>query len=484
MRIFASLALLASTILATSYVEHGRKAYLLDKADLRIVTTEGSRRVPLFGIPVTILVGSRPYVLTSQALFAVDTVNEQVSTAFRLDRAYSNAVLGAGDRIYLLGADALSVVQGSAAKMNLLYTYGLPRLASSMFLLPRGELLFIPSQGLNAFTYNPNTKKIADVKLPWAPRYPLLIGSTLVDRDSAGLRFFSLSTKKSSSINLGSEPTRVSIWQGKALAATPAELLLVDPLSATVLARRTIAGIRRLSTVDSEGFATVLAGNNLITLSLPSLVPADTFNASCPRTRNTRNTRNTYSSAYPFFGKPLFVCGDKLAIPGASPKTRGYLVQSVRITEGQAFSLQVGAFSNPMSFGPLMENLARQGLPYYYVEEGGLTRFRVGFFRTRAEADRFRSFLDDYGAWVIAEQSTRQLTHSIHDLNRDRRPDGIVAKADSVLVFTLSQRTWIEILKASQLPEPVTNVYLKGNRAFAELKHSGLKELVLPDSNQ
>ncbi len=479
MRLLASLALLASTVLAVSYVEHGRKAYLLDSPDLRIVTTEGSRRVPLFGIPVTILVGSRPYVLTSQALFAVDTVNEQVSTAFRLDRAYSSALVGAGDRIYLLGADALSVVQGSAAKMSLLYTYGLPRLASSMFLLPRGELLFIPSQGLNAFTYNPNTKKIADVKLPWSPRYPLLIGSTLVDRDSAGLRFFNLTTKKASSLDLGSAPTRVSAWQGKALAATPAELLLVDPLSATVLARSTIAGIRRLSAIDSEGFATVLAGNNLMTFSLPALIPTDTFNASC-----TRNTHNTRSSAYPFFGKPLFVCGDRLALPGASPKTRGYLVQSVRVTEGKAFSLQVGAFRDPASFGPLMEKLARQGLPYYTLEEQGLTKFRVGFFKTRAEADRVRSFLGDINSWVVTENATRSLVYSIHDLNLDRCPDGIVAKADSVLVFTLKERTWIEVLKASQLPEPVKDVYLKGNRAFAELKQSGLRELVLPDSNQ
>ncbi|TET22044.1 MAG: SPOR domain-containing protein [Candidatus Stahlbacteria bacterium] len=476
MRLLASLALLASAVLAASYVEHEGKAYLLDSHDLRIVTSEGSSRVPLFGTPVTILVGSRPYVLTSQALFAVDPANEQVSAVFRLDRAYSSAVIGTDDRIYLLGADALSVVQGSAAKMSLLYTYGLPRLASSMFLLPSGELLFLPASGLSAFTYNPNTKKIIDVKLPWIPRYPLLIGSTLVDRNSLGLWFFSPSTRKSASLNLGSEPTRVSAWQGKVLAATASELVLADPASSTLLARTQIADIRKLSTIDSEGFATVLAGNSLITVSLPSLVPADTFNASC--------TRNTHSSAYPFFGKPLFVCGEKLALPGASQQTRSYLVQPVKITEGQAFSLQVGAFANPISFGPLMENLARQGLPYYTVKEGGLTKFRVGFFRTRAEADRFRSFLQDYGAWVIAEHSTRQLTHSLHDLNLDRRPDGIVAKADSVLVFTLSQRTWIEVLKASKLPEPVTNVYLKGNRAFAELKQSGLRELVLPDSIQ
>jgi len=480
-RLLASLALLASTVLAVSYVEHGRKAYLLDSPDLRIVTAEGSRRVPLFGSPVTILVGSRPYVLTSQALFAVDPANEQVSTAFRLDRAYSSAVLGAGDRIYLLAADALSVVQGSAAKMNLLYTYGLPRLASSMFLLPRGELLFIPSQGipsqgLNAFTYNPNTRKIVDVKLPWIPRYPLLIGSVLVDRDSAGLRFFNLATNKASSLDLGSAPTRVSAWQGKALAATAAELLLVDPLSATVLARSTIAGIRRLSAIDSEGFATVLAGNNLMTFSLPALIPTDTFNASC--------ARNTHSSTYPFFGKPLFVCGDRLALPGTTPKTRSYLVQSVRTTEDKAFSLQVGAFMDPVSFGPLMENLARQGLPYYTVKEGGLTKFRVGFFRTRAEADRVRSFLGDINSWVVTENATRSLVYSIHDLNLDRRPDGIVAKADSVLILTLRERTWVEVLRASRLPEPVKDVYLKGNRAYAELEHSGLKELVLPDSIQ
>jgi len=480
-RLLVSLALLASAVLAASYVEHGGKAYLLDSHDLRIVTSEGSSRVPLFGTPVTILLGSRPYVLTSQALFAVDPANEQISAVFRLDRAYSSAVIGTDDRIYLLGADALSVVQGSAAKMSLLYTYGLPRLASSMFLLPSGELLFLPSQGLNAFTYNPNTKKIIDVKLPWIPRYPLLIGSVLVDRDSAGLRFFSLSTRRSSSLNLGSEPTRVSAWQGKVLAATSSELILADPSSAAILARTQIADIRKLSTIDSEGFATVLAGNNLITVSLPSLVPADTFNASCPR--NT-HSRNTHSSAYPFMGKPLFVCGDRLAIPGASQQTRSYLVQSVRAAEDRAFSLQVGAFSNPASFGPLMENLARQGLPYYFVEEGGLTKFRVGFFRTRAQADRFRSFLDDYGAWVIAEHSTRQLTHSLHDLNRDRRPDGIVAKADSVLVSTLSQRTWIEVLKASKLQATVNDVYLKGNKAYAELDGVGLRELVLPDSIQ
>jgi len=141
-------------MVATSYVVHTEKSYLLDKTDLRIITCEGSSRVPLFGTPVTILLGSRPYVLTSQALFAVDPANEQVSAVFRLDRAYSSAVIGTDDRIYLLGADALSVVQGSAEKMSLLYTYGLPRLASSMFLLPSGELLFLPAQGLNSFTYN------------------------------------------------------------------------------------------------------------------------------------------------------------------------------------------------------------------------------------------------------------------------------------------------------------------------------------------
>ena len=105
-------------------------------------------------------------------------------------------------------------------------------------------------------------------------------------------------------------------------------------------------------------------------------------------------------------------------------------------------------------------------------------------FRTRAEADRVRSFLGDIDSWVVTENATRSLVYSIHDLNLDRCPDGIVAKADSVLVFTLKERTWIEVLKASQLPEPVKDVYLKGNRAFAELKQSGLRELVLPDSNQ
>ena len=479
----AFLFLLVTTLGGSSYVEYEGKAYLLEKTDLRIITSEGSRRVALFGTPVTILVGSRPYVLTSQALFAIDPAAEQVATAFRLDRAYSAAVLGAGDRIYLLGADAVSVVQGSGTKMSLLYTYGLPRLASSMFLLPQGELLFLPASGLLASTFNPNTKRTTDIKLGWRPRYPLLVGSVLADRDSAGLRLFSFSTKKSYSINLGSEPTKISLWQGKVLAATASELVLCDPSSATILARIKIANTRRLSSIDSESFATVLVGNNLITVSLPALIPIDTFNASCARTRNT-HTRNTHSSAYPFFGKPLFRCGDKLALPGGTQQTETYLVQPVKSFEGQAFSLQVGAFSNPMSFGPLMENLARQGLPYYFVEEGGLTKFRVGFFGSRAEADRFRSFLDDYGAWVITEQSTRQLTHSLHDLNRDRRPDGIVAKGDSVLVFTLKERTWIQVLKASKLPESVTDVYLKGNRAFAELKHSGLRELVLPDSTQ
>jgi hypothetical protein len=473
-KILTSLLLLTSSILAASYVEHGGKAYLLEETDLRIITPQGSRRVALFGSPVAILVGSRPYVLTSQALFAIDQAAEQVSTAFRLDRAYSAAKLGSGDRIYLLGADAVSVVQGSATKMSLLYTYGLPRLCGEMFLLPSGHLFLIPSTGTSAVVFNPNNKSVSGLNLPWHPNRPVLIGSVLVDRDSAGLRFFNLATKKASSLDLGSEPTHLSIWQGKALVATPAELLLLDPLSATVFARSTITGIRRLSAIDSESFATVLAGNNLITVSLPSLVPADTFNASCQE----------HSSVYPFFGKPLFCCGEKLALPGGTQQTETYLVQSVRSFEGQAFSLQVGAFFNPMSFGPLMENLARQGLPYYFVEEGGLTKFRVGFFRTRAEADRFRSFLDDYGAWVISEQSTQRLTHSIHDLNRDRRPDGIAAKGDSVLVFTLSQGTWIEVLKVSQLPEPLTDVYLKGNRAFAELKNSGLRELVLPDSTR
>ncbi|MEA1904781.1 MAG: hypothetical protein U9M97_02735, partial [Candidatus Hadarchaeota archaeon] len=87
-------------------------------------------------------------------------------------------------------------------------------------------------------------------------------------------------------------------------------------------------------------------------------------------------------------------------------------------------------------------------------------------------------------SWVVTENATRSLVYSIHDLNLDRCPDGIVAKADSVLILTLRERTWVEVLRASRLPEPVKDVYLKGNRAYAELEHSGLKELVLPDSNR
>ncbi|MEA3312170.1 MAG: hypothetical protein U9Q76_08135, partial [candidate division WOR-3 bacterium] len=87
-------------------------------------------------------------------------------------------------------------------------------------------------------------------------------------------------------------------------------------------------------------------------------------------------------------------------------------------------------------------------------------------------------------SWVVTENATRSLVYSIHDLNLDRCPDGIVAKADSVLILTLLERTWVEVLRASRLTEPVKDVYLKGNRAYAELEHSGLKELVLPDSTQ
>jgi len=479
MRFLASLVLLSSTLLGVSYVEYGAKAYLLDKTDLRIISQEGSSRVPLFGSPVTLLAGSRTYVLTSQALFAIDSCTEQVTTVFRLDRPYSSAVIGSGDRIYLLAADAVTVVQGSATRMSLLYTYGLPGLASSMFLLSSGQLLFLPSTGLTAFTYNPGTRKTTNVKLPWIPRHPLLVGSVLVDSDSLGLRFFSLTTKQSSSVNLGSEATHICQWQGKVLAATASELVLADPASSTVLARTAIQGTRKLSAVNRENFAAVLAGNSLITVRLPSLVPADTFNATC-----TRNTPRNTSSAYPFFGKPLFICGDKLALPGASQQTQSFLVQPVQTVEGQAYSIQVGAFSDPMSFGPLMEMLARQGIPYYFVEDAGLTKFRIGFFRNRRDADRFRSYLAERGAWVISEHGTRRLTHSIHDINRDRRPDGVVFKGDSVLVFTLKERTWIEVLKASQLPATVNDAYLKGNKAYAQLEGIGLRELVLPDSTQ
>ncbi len=474
MRFLASLVLLSSTLLGVSYIEYGAKAYLLDKTDLRIISQEGSSRVPLFGSPVTLLAGSRPYVLTSQALFALDSSTEQVTTVFRLDRPYSSAVIGSGDRIYLLGADAVTVVQGSATRMSLLYTYGLPGLVSSMFMLSSGQLFFLPSTGLTAFTYNPGTKKTTDVKLPCTPRHPLLVGSVLVDSDSLGLRFFSLATKQSSLVNLGAEATHICQWQGKVLAATASELVFADPVSSTVLARSAIQGICKLSTVDRENFAAVLAGNSLITVRLPSLVPADTFNATC----------QGRASVYPFFGKPLFVCDDKLALPGASQQTQSFLVQPVQTVEGQAYSIQVGAFSDPMSFGPLMEMLARQGIPYYFVEDAGLTKFRIGFFRNRRDADRFRSYLAERGAWVISEHTTRRLTHSIHDINRDRRPDGVVFKGDSVLIFTLKQGTWIETLKVSQLPAQINDAYLKGNKAYAQLEGIGLRELVLPDSTQ
>jgi hypothetical protein len=159
-------------------------------------------------------------------------------------------------------------------------------------------------------------------------------------------------------------------------------------------------------------------------------------------------------------------------------------VQPVKTVEGQAYSIQVGAFSDPMSFGPLMETLARQGIPYYFVADAGLTKFRIGFFAHRRDADIFRSYLIGYGAWVISEHTTRRLTHSIHDLNRDRRPDGVVFKGDSVLVFTLKERTWIETLKVSKLPAAVNDAYLKGNKAYAQLEGIGLRELVLPDSTQ
>jgi hypothetical protein len=100
-------------------------------------------------------------------------------------------------------------------------------------------------------------------------------------------------------VNLGGEATHICQWQGKALAATASELVFADPVSSTVPARSAIQGIRKLSTVNRENFAAVLAGNSLITVRLPSLVPADTFNATC--TRNTpRNTSpNTSSSLFP-----------------------------------------------------------------------------------------------------------------------------------------------------------------------------------------
>lgn len=471
MKIITSILLLATSILGTKYTELGAKAYLLENSDLRIITSEGSVRLPLFGFPATIVIGTRPFVLTSEAVFSVDPGTEQISAVFRLDRNYTDATIGANDRIYLLGGDVLTVIQGGADRMSILYTYGLPGLASHLFMLPNGHLFIIPPSGQTAFSYDPNNKKITNVTLPWIPAQPLMFGSILVSRTPRGLAFFNAASKSSTALDLGAEPTQVTRWKGKILVSTSSEMLLVDPLSSAVTARSPIAGIFRLSALDSEHFATVISGNDLITVNLPSLVPADTFNASC----------NVRSAAYPFLGQPLFVCGDKLALPGGSAETGQYMVQPVAVYEGQAFSLQVGAFSNPMSFGPLMEGLARQGLPYYFVEEGGLTRFRVGFFRTREEADRIRPFLP-YDSWVVVEQATRQLTFSIHDMNRDRRPDGIVARADSVLIITLRERAWIEILKVSKLPAPVNDVYLKGNRAYAQLEGVGLRELVLPDS--
>ncbi|MBN2379209.1 SPOR domain-containing protein [candidate division WOR-3 bacterium] len=473
MKVYLGLTILLSTISTTNYLVDNGKAYLLDGNELRVISPEGSRKLPLFGVPTTILLGVRPYVLTSQALFAIDPPKEEIATAFRLDRNYSDAVIGANERIYLLGADVLSVVQGSETKMSILYTFALPRLAGNIFKLASGSLFFTPSTGTAGFTFNPNDKSISDITLPWDPGDPVFVNNVLVDKDAGGLRTYNLSSRSKGKIDLGSEPLLLSIWRGKVLAATAEELTFADPGSQAVAARASIPAIRKIAAVDEDSLAVVLTGNDLITLRLPSLAVLDTFNASC----------NTSSAAYPFLAQPLFVCGDKLAMPGGSASTSGHLAQDVKTQEGKFFALQVGAFSDPMSFGPLLERLANQGLPYYALEEGDLTKFRVGFFPNREAADRIRGCLDDLGTWIVVEQTAHPLTQSIHDINYDgRRTDGIVSKQDSVYIFTLKERTWIEVIKAARLAEPVTEVYLKGNHVYARLQHSGLRELVLPDS--
>jgi len=472
------LFLLIPLLLAgEDYVVSGDKAYLLNEHELRIITSEGSRKLPVFGDPVGILTGSRPYVVTSEAVFAVNPSAEQITTAFRLDKPYTDAVIGAGDRIYLLGADMLSVIQGSAERMSFLYTYALPRVPDKVYRLASGSLLFTPISGTSGFTFNPANKKVTDVTFPWTPSKPLMAGSVVVDKTENGLRTFRMSTRSAGSIELGAAPSRIVSWQDKVIAVTPSELILTDPLTSVILSRTSLASVNKLSAVDSDSLAVSLSGNDLITFGLPSLAVIDTFNASC--------TGNASSSAYPLFSQPLLVCGDKLAVPGGTATTSDFLVKEVKTEEGKFFALQVGALSNPMNFGPLLESIARHGLPHYTVEAGDLTKFRVGFFRTREEADRIRTYLADIGPWIVVEERAFQLTQSIHDINHDgRRTDGIVAKGDSVLFLTLKERTWIEVIKEAKLAEPVTEVYLKGNHAYARLQESGLRELVLTDSAQ
>lgn len=472
MRIIISAVLFVSILTGAKYELSGGKAYLIDDANLLIVTSQGFRRLPLFGVPLGVALGTRPYILSSEALFAVDPAKEEITALLRLDRLYGGMVVGSGDRIYLLGGDVLSVVQGSDTKLNLLYTYALPRLASGIYPLSTGELLLTPAQGVTAMRYNPNTKEVTDVKLGWILRDPVMVNALLVDRDSLGLKIFNVFTGSSTGLNLGAEPRKLVPWKDKVLVLSADRLFLTDPATAITVVCNPVPGAKAVSAVGAENLAVVLRDRDLITYALPGLTPLDTFNAVCA----------TGPSAYPFLGKPLFLCGEKLALPGGTTETRSYLVQPVTPNEGSYFALQVGAFSDPSSFGPLMESLARQGLPYYTVKENNLTKFRVGYFRSRAEADRIRSFLPSLDAWIITEKMPQTLTYSINDLNRDVRPDGIVAKGDSVLILTLRQNTWIEVLKASQLAEPVTDVYLAGSHAYARFQNSGLKELVLPDS--
>lgn len=474
MRIILSLIFLCFVMNGARYEVSGGKAYLVDEANLLVITSDGFRRLPLFGVPFGVAVGLRPYVLSSEALFAVDAAKEEVSALLRLDRLYGSMVVGPGDRIYLLGGDALSVVQGSETRLSLLYTYGLPRLAGSIYPLSTGELLLTPTDGVTAMKYNPSTKGLSDVKLGWVPREPVLVNEFLVDRDSSGLKIFNTSTGASTSFNLGVAPRSLVPWKDKVIVLGADQLFLVDPRTSVTIACIPLPGAKAVSAVDGENLAVVLRERDLITFALPGLVPLDTFNAFCA----------TNSSAYPFRAKPLFVCGEKLAFPGGTAETSAYLVQPVRPEDTGCYALQVGAFSNPASFGTLMEILARQGLPYYTIKENNLTKFRVGFFRTRAEADRVRSFLANIDSWIVTEKTPQSLIYSINDLNRDVRPDGIVAKGDSVLILTLRQNTWIEVLKASRLPEPVTEVYVQGAHAYARLQSSGLRELVLPDSTE
>jgi hypothetical protein len=472
----ALLSLLASFLIppqaaASPYVVSGSKAYLLDDSDLRVITTQGSRRLPLFGFPVTILSGTRPYVLTSQALFSIDPVKEEVTSVSRLDRSYSAAGISRDDRIYLVGGNTLTVFQGGALKFTLLYSYELPATPDDMFFLPSGDLLFT---GSRTFTYNPGAKSTSDVPFACKPAHSFLAANTVVLSEGVRLFLFNLSLKKSDTISFTSEIKQIKIWRDKVLAATSSEIMVVDPASSSVIARSPLLGVVKLSVVDSDTLAVALLKDAIVTLSLPGLANLDSYNASC----------DDDAAAYPFFHQPLFVCKDKLALPGGAGQSKTYLVQSVKPQEGPFFALQVGAFSNLASVGTLMERLANQGLPYYTLQDGNLTKFRVGYFHTREEAEHVRSFLGDIDSWIVTEKTQQSLVHSIHDLNHDVRPDGIVSKGDSVLVLTLRDQTWIEVLKASKLPEPATEVYLQGNKAYARLQQSGLRELVLPDTSK